>query len=183
MRWLVACALAACSSRGSEPPQPARGRGDTARAVDGGSGRDPTAPATAIEQRKACGDVVAIWRGHRENGLDAYEELEFIVPGARTPLRFSHGEMYPPYWSFDIFAPDCRHVLLLPAYTGPYHVVRTSRLAPYLGGAAPDHVLRGRLGESGTVANGAWVSASEIRYQWGCCDPPIELRFKLPLDP
>jgi len=181
MRWLVACALAACSSRGAEPPKPTRPPGDAARAVEPGSGGDATT-ATAIEHRRVCGGVVAIWRGYREDGLAAYQELEFVIPDVPTPLRFPHGEMYPSYWSFDIFAPDCRHVLLLPAFTGPYHVVQTSRLAAYLGGAAPDHILRGRSGETGAVANGAWVSATEIRYQWGCCDPPIELRFTLPAE-
>ena len=181
MRWLVAYALAACSSRTSEPPRPTHDPGDNARAVNAESMRD--ARTAAIEHRTTCGDVVAIWRGHREHDLDVYQELEFVVPGTPAPLRFPHGEMYPSYWSFDIFAPDCRHVLLLPVYTGPYHVVRTSRLAAYLGGAPPDYILRGRPGESGTVANGAWVSATQIRYQWGCCNPPIELWFTLPATP
>jgi hypothetical protein len=133
-----------------------------------------------VTHREVCGDVAAVWRGRRVEGQEQYAELEFSLPGRAAPMKFPHGEMYPPYWSFKIFAPDCKHVLLLTSYTGPYHVVRASRLAEYLAGAPPDHVLAGRAGERGNVSDGAWSSASEVRYSWGCCDPPVELRFQVP---
>jgi hypothetical protein len=176
MKWLIALVLmAGCSSRRAAPS--GSGSAEAAR-VEPAASLDARRPEP-IEHRATCGAVTAIWRGHREQGQDLYEDLAFSLPGASEPIRFPHGEMYPPYWSFNIFAPDCRHVLLLTVYTGPYHVVRTDHLRAYLGGAPPDHVLSGRPGESGTVSDGAWVSSREIRYQWGCCDPPVELRFTI----
>lgn len=93
--------------------------------------------------------------------------------------------MFFSHWSFDIFSPDCKHVLLLYSHNGPYHIVRTARLAEYLRGGKPAHVLAGkpdRKGVTGTGVfhDGAWLSNNEVSYQWGCFDPPITTRFKLP---
>ncbi|MEZ4401413.1 MAG: hypothetical protein R3B06_15415 [Kofleriaceae bacterium] len=174
-RAAAALVLAACSSRAPERA-PAVPAGDAAPPDATGT----TAAAAPIEHRVTCGDVTAIWQGVRVDGRDEYDRLAFVVPGQATPLPFPHGEMYPPYWSFDIFAPGCGHVLLLRSYTGPYDVVATPRLAAFLRGAAPDHVLAGRPGEAGAVTGGAWVDATHVRYQWGCCDPPVAMEFALP---
>lgn len=172
MRAIVlAAALAACSSRTREAPRPTASR--------------DAAPATAasvapIEHRERCGDVTAIWSGQRRDGRDDYDRLAFELPGEPVALKFPHGEMYPPYWSFGVFAPDCGNVVLLHSYTGPYHVVAVRGLAAYLRGGPPDHVLAGRPGESGAVSDAVWLDASHVRYQWGCCDPPVTLDFELP---
>ncbi len=167
-RSLVALALVACSSRGGDRSPTERPPG-------------PSAPSTSeVVETRQCGEVVATWRGHRVEGRRDLESLTFTVPGEAAPLPWTHGDLDPPHWSLDVFAPDCGHVLLWWSHTGPYHVVATARLGAYLRGAPPDHELRGRDGDSAPVFDGAWVDARTIRYRSGCCDPPIDLQFTVP---
>lgn len=163
-------AAAACSSRTAEKR---RARDDAALT--------PNPPSSRIDQRVACGDVTAIWRGERGGAI----ELWFELGKGATPIRMPTGDLFWSDLSSDIFSPDCSHVLLLYSHNGPYHIVRTARLAEYLRGAAPDHVLAGEPDPKGVTGtgvfhDGAWVSNTTVRYQWGCCDPPVVSTFELP---
>jgi hypothetical protein len=171
---LFVLVVAACSSRKVEKRHV---RDDAARA----------AAPSPIEHRVTCGDVTAIWRGERDDDIEQYRELWFELGKGATPIRMPTGDVYPSDVSFEIFSPDCRHVLLLYSHVGPYHVVRTARLAEYLRGAAPDHELAGKpdpegITGTGVFHDGAWLSNTTVRYEWGCCDPPIVSTFELPAE-
>jgi hypothetical protein len=172
---LVAVAvLAACSSDRSPLDDVARRSPAHAEEIE--------IPARPIEHRLSCGDVTAIWHGERIDGrYDHYDSLSLQLKG-RPPVRMTDDE--PELASFDIFSPDCKHVLLLKSRYGPYHVVATSRLAAYLDGAKPDHVLAGErdpegISGTGVFHDGGWISNDEVGYEWGCCDPPVLTRYKL----
>lgn len=180
MKRALLMALVACSSKSDPPPArsvtpPTPAPIDAAIVVD--------AAATPIEHRVTCGDVVAIWRGENDEGIEIYSELWFqrgTAQEQKAPI-----ELEGPDKAFDIFSPDCKHVLLLVSRNGPYHIVATSRLDAYLRGGTPDHVLAGipdpeGITGTGVFHDGAWVSNDEVVYQWGCCDPPIVTRFELP---
>jgi hypothetical protein len=140
-------------------------------------------PARPIEHRLSCGGVTAIWRGERIDGrYDHYASMWLEVKG-RAPTRVTADDD-PELQSFDIFSPDCKHVLILRSRWGPYHVVATTRVAAYLDGAAPDHVLAGQrdpdsISGTGVFHDGGWIANDEVGYEWGCCDPPVFTRYKL----
>lgn len=86
-------------------------------------------------------------------------------------------------WTFDVFSPDGRYVLLLQDRFGPYHVVRTDHLKAYLTRRqGPDHVIMGRgPGDIAAVHDNAkWVSSQTIEYQLTCCGTVETARFELP---
>jgi hypothetical protein len=98
--------------------------------------------------------------------------LTFSFKDSKTAYEFKpQGELYFSDWTFDIFSPDGKWVLLLQDRFGPYHVVATSHLADYLEGKAkPDKVVTVPRpeGQQALVHSGAhWVSPSEIEYQVG----------------
>jgi hypothetical protein len=177
---LCLLALVACSNSREQPhDRPAV----VERAPVQADAASIDAPPTPIEHRAVCGDVTAIWRGERDEGFDVYTELWFqrgAAPQQKAPI-----ELEGPDKEFDIFSPDCKNVLLLQSRNGPYHIVAASRLDAYLRGGKPDHVLAGEpdpegITGTGVFHDGAWISNHEVVYQWGCCDPPIVTRFKLP---
>lgn len=119
------------------------------------------------------------------NDADRFTTLRLDVDGATKPITYDLADIPSGNWSFDIFSPDCHHVLLLQSRQGPYHVVAIDHLARYAAGAPPDFVLtpkRDPKSETGhgNLANGTWISNSEIEYTWGCCDPHVTERFVLP---
>lgn len=193
--WMIAgVAGPACSSKAADPAVPPR-RADASMlpsdaavpprdaAIAEPDRRD--AAASPVEHRERCGDVTAIWRGERDDGHDLFEELWFEIGHGARPLRMPTGDLSFSDWSFGVFSPDCRHVLLLYSHEGPYHVVRTARLASYLTTGKPDFILEGKpdprgVTGTGVFHDGAWISNTEVSYQWGCCDPPIVTRFVLP---
>lgn len=162
MRLWLTLALISC---GREQPQP-----------------EPTEPKPyPIEHRETCGDLTAIWRGTHD-GFDLYSELSFQrgkAPPQKAPIEIG------PDTSFQIFPPDCKHVLLHASHQGPYHIVTTARLDAYLRGGAPDHILAGEpdpkgISGAGAIHDGMWTANDEVRYEWGCCDPPMVSHFVIP---
>lgn len=98
--------------------------------------------------------------------------LFFTFKDSKTALVFEpKGELYFSDWTFDIFSPDGKWVLLLQDRFGPYHVVATARLADYLQGKAPpDKVVtvpRPEGQQALVHSKGRWVSPTEIEYQVG----------------
>lgn len=98
--------------------------------------------------------------------------LYFTFKDSKTALEFKPaGELYFSDWTFDVFSPDGKWVLLLQDRFGPYHVVATSRLADYLQGKAqPDKVVTvpRPAGQQALVhSQGRWISPTEIEYQVG----------------
>jgi len=134
---------------------------------------------------ETCGGVKATWRGEQRNAAVLYRSLSLEIPGAAKPwtrdlLEFAAGAQTP-----ELFSPDCRHALLLVRRDGPYHIVRTDRLAAYVAGGPPDYELAGEPDPQGITGTGvfqgaAWISNTEVAYTWGCCDPPITTHFKIP---
>lgn len=177
MKRILALAVLAASCSRSDPPRKA------APAVAMPDEPEVELPARPIEYRLTCGQTTAIWRGNRyDEEWDKYDSLWLELPG-RAPVRVSRDDA-PELDSFDIFSPDCSHVLLLKSRYGPYHIVATSRLAAYLDGGKPDHVLAGErdpdsISGTGVFHDGGWISSDEVGYEWGCCDPPVFTRYKL----
>ncbi len=145
---------------------------------------EPDSKPVPVEHRMTCGDLTAIWRGHREYGHASYQHMSFQWGTGKT-----HGSTVAVSENVEvdgtaIFSPDCKHVLLPKSRYGPYHIVRSDRLRAYLRGAKPDHVLdgvkdpRGITG-TGTFDGGSWISDDEVAYSWGCCDPHIISRYRL----
>ncbi len=150
---------------------------------------EPKLQPVVHEQR--CGAVKATWRGEHdptESG-DRWQSLAIEVDGRAKPWTQDLLELSPDARTTDLFSPDCRRVLLLTSREGPYHVIRTERMAAYLDGAKPDYVLDGERtplpdGEgfvgAGVFQGGGWLSNTTVAYTWGCCDPPITTTFELP---
>lgn len=172
---VVAAALAACSSD--------RSLLDDVRVDEVDEIDEIEIPARPIEHRLTCGDVTAIWRGERIDGrYDHYDSL-WLEPAGRAAVRISADDE-SELDSFDIFSPGGKHVLVPTSRWGPYHIVATSRIAAYLDGAKPDHVLAGErdpdsISGTGVFHDGKWISNDEVSYQWGCCDPPVLTRYRL----
>jgi hypothetical protein len=180
MKTAMFLGLIACSSRADKPGV----RDDTHASGKLQPAARDAAVSGSIEHESRCGNVRAVWRGERSEGIEAYETLTIEIPASKA-WTLSLEDIPRDAWSFDIFSPDCKHVLLLQSRLGPYHVVRTDRLAEYAAGGKPDYVLAGEPDPKGVTGtgnfhDGVWVSNSEVTYQWGCCDPPITTRFKLP---
>lgn len=186
MRTLLALALVVACSRTHERAAVPKREDAAVQIAHAPSPKQPDVLADGpIEHRVTCGAVTAIWRGERDEGLDKYSELWFELASGKPPVQATTGDMFATDWAFDIFSPDCKHVLLLQSHTGPYHIVQARRLADYLRGGKPDHLLAGTPDPKGVTGTGvfhagAWVSTTEVTYQWGCCDPPIVATFKLP---
>ena len=144
---------------------------------------EPVLAPRVLEHRVTCGRVTAIWRGNADDGFDVYDSLAFEIGGRTRKFRgelVGHGESF----TFDIFSPDCRRVMLLQSRLGPYHVVRTDQLAAYLDGAPPEYVLAGErdpagITGTGVFRDGGFINDNEVGYTWGCCDPPITTTVKL----
>jgi len=111
---------------------------------------DDTNIQTPISHRESCATVAATWTGERSGSFEHYSSLTLETGGVTK--RWSLDDIAP---SFDIFSPDCQHVLLLQSHDGPYHVVRMDHVAGYLAGAAPDQVLAGSR-------DGHWLSNTEV---------------------
>ena len=145
-----------------------------------------TAPSEAQEEsfpqanwgdlrRVPLGDHTVIFRGEAvPAGLNpalGIREVVFLLPdGTSSPFRPA-GNVQFSDWTFDIASPDLGHVLLVQDHYGPYHVVSTDNLAPYLGGTAdPDHVIhQAQAAEAGAWVhqNARWTSATEVAYEAG----------------
>ncbi|HTL33441.1 MAG TPA: hypothetical protein VL326_09960 [Kofleriaceae bacterium] len=176
-RALVAVGLLVACSRGDHHPSH-KSSAPAEKTVE-----EIEVPARPIEHRMSCGNVTAIWRGERIDGrYDHYDSMWLEVRG-RAPVEVTADDS-PELATFDVFSPDCKHVLILRSRSGPYHIVATARVAAYLDGAKPDHVLAGERSSdgitgSGVFHDGGWISNDEVGYQWGCCDPPVFTRYKL----
>jgi len=105
-----------------------------------------------VEHRMICGDVTAIWRGHREVVRANYQRKHVLLLKSR----------YGPY---HVVRTDRLRAYLRGAK--PDHV---------LDGVKDPNGITG----TGVFRAGGWVSSDEIAYTWGCCDPPITTRFWLP---
>lgn len=98
--------------------------------------------------------------------------LTFSLEGDKTAYEFKPaGTLEFSDWSFDVFSPDGKWVLLLQDRFGPFHLVSTKNLKAYLQGKAPpDKVLGAEVApnEAALVHHDAkWVSAKEIEYKVG----------------
>jgi hypothetical protein len=140
---------------------------------------------TPITHVASCPGVRATWSGVHTNDSDRFTTLRLDIDGATKPITYDLEDIPSADWSFDIFSPDCHHVLLLQSRQGPYHVIAIARLARYAAGARPDFILspkqdpRTETGH-GNLSDGVWVSNSEVAYTWGCCDPHVTEHFVLP---
>jgi hypothetical protein len=142
------------------------------------SAPDPNYKFPVVVKSDAAGTVEAHFEGEAPPPelkvplVFGAERLFFTFKDSKTALVFKpEGELFFSDWSFDIFSPDGKWVLLLQDRFGPYHVVATSRLADYLQGKAkPDKVVTVPRpeGQQALVHSGAkWVSPAEIEYRVG----------------
>lgn len=172
-RIVFVLAVAACSSPIPAPAPP-----------------HETEPTPAVHEQR-CGSVKATWRGVHDPtyGDDRWDSLTIAVDGHANRWTQDLTDFSPDARTTDLFSPDCRHLLLLTSREGPYHIIRTERMAAYLDGAKPDYVLRGERtplpdGEgmvgAGVFRGGGWLSNGTVEYTWGCCDPPVTTKFDLP---
>jgi hypothetical protein len=143
-------------------------------------------PGTApLRHEVSCPGVKAIWSGESTGTYEHYTQLTLEVAGATKPWTLDLENISRSAWSFDIFSPDCRRVLLLQSRLGPFHIVRVDHLARYIRDGQPDFELVGErvpdaTSGTGNFRNGSWVSNTEVTYEWGCCDPPVTSRFVIP---
>jgi hypothetical protein len=152
----------------------------------------PSDPGPAIElARKTCGTApTAIWRGHRSEPYDGveisieygFEQLAFVfADGTELPVE-PVGTLYFSDWRQEIFAPDCKHVVLLQDRFGPYHIVATEHLREYLSGRHPaDHVVAGNSGCTSAAVHGdaRWLDADTLEYGLAACGDAWDVRFEL----
>ena len=165
MRFLGVLVLVGCSSPQVERPA------------------SPTGPR-AIEHVEGCPGARATWHGARDDGNDTYSTLTLSADGSK-PIKIDLEDVPRANWSFSIFSPDCKRVLLLLSRGGPYHVVRLDHLARYAAGEPPELELHGNPDAkagvgAGNLRDGSWNSNTEISYAWGCCDPPTVERVVIP---
>jgi hypothetical protein len=169
MRSAFFLVFVACSSSSVDKPPP----------------REQPASPKPVAHEQRCGGVTATWRGERRGGSDLYTSLTLEIPGVAKPWTRDLLELAPDARTTDLFSPDCRYALILVGREGPYHIVRTDRLAAYVAGARPDFELAGEpdpkgITGTGVFRGGGWVSNTEVAYTWGCCEPPITTHFTIP---
>jgi hypothetical protein len=151
------------------------------------AGQMPSDDPYSWEELKVVinGDVSAHFRGERmelvplEYGV---KELHFTFAGDDEPYVFvPEGTLYATDWTFDIYAPDGEHVLLLQDRFGPYHLVALKDLKAYLKGEAePAHVI-GKPAKEGAPAavhsDANWLSPFELEYTVTCCGTKEKRKF------
>ena len=144
-----------------------------------------------VTHRERCGAVQATWRGERDpvDGSDRWDSLVIEVDGHSKRWSRDLSDFAPDARSTDLFSPDCHHLMLLTSRTGPYHIVRTDRMAAYLDGEKPEVTLAGERtplpdGDgfvgAGVFRGGGWISNTKVAYTWGCCDPPVTTEVEIP---
>ncbi|MCP3971304.1 MAG: hypothetical protein GY717_13485 [Rhodobacteraceae bacterium] len=101
--------------------------------------------------------------------------LEFSFEGdpQRFPFR-PRGTLYYSDWYFDaLYSPGSDYVLLLQDRFGPYHLVRTGNLKPYLLGEAGADFIVGRPGSpdlpAAVHAEAHWLSPEAVQFTATCC--------------
>lgn len=168
---LLLAATAFAASKGAERPAAAAAKATSA----------PERAARTdfpVKVPNADGSVTAVFQGEAPPAdlkvplVFGTTGLFFTFEGEKTAYRFEpKGELNFSDWTFDVFSPDGKRVLLLQDRFGPYHVVRVDRLKAYLQGkAAPDEVVLApvKAGEAALVhANARWVSPTEFTYEVG----------------
>ena len=96
--------------------------------------------------------------------------LEFTLEDGSVHAFQPKGTLYHSDWSSELRSPDGRWLFLPQDHYGPFHIVAVERVAAYLQGAAPDHVLghQSAEGESAWVHAGAgWTGESTFSYRAG----------------
>lgn len=107
------------------------------------------------------------------------EDLCFRVPGASDCVPFAPaGQLFFSDWHGDVFSPDGAWTVLLQDRFGPYHVVVTDQLAPYLRGErAADRVVaadRPSPESDALVHRGLrWTGPSTFVYDVGKQEPSL----------
>ncbi|MCB9691340.1 MAG: hypothetical protein H6736_24015 [Alphaproteobacteria bacterium] len=118
--------------------------------------RGPRGPGKDVEPASIVTEEVSVlhsveigggtlrWVGEAPEGAPktyGVERLELVLDGRVVPFR-PKGELHFSDWSFDVVSPDGAWVVLLQDRTGPFHAVRSRRLATYLAGESePDRVI------------------------------------------
>jgi hypothetical protein len=135
-------------------------------------GNHPRVGAGALGeiQTVRCGNVTAHFTGVAPTGQTppelGVEALWFdLGDGNRHPFR-PGGTLHFSDWSFEVFSPDCGHVLLLQDRYGPYHAVRTATLEGYLAGRLPPAEVFELRADHAVVHCGAhWVSEKAVELR------------------
>jgi len=142
----------------------------------------PSAELPADIKTVRAGDVTAHFGGERRPDAPprfGVQVLWFSFRGDGAVYRFKPGRRVSFWeWNLDIFSPDGKRVLLLQNRTGPYHVVRASRLRAYLRGRAKPDEIVGQIPKPSEMAaihapafydKARWLSATRFRYVVSCC--------------
>jgi len=134
------------------------------------------------------GKVTAHWSGERpEPGTPLgfnVKKLWFTFAGEEAVYEFKpKGELFPSDWDFAIFSPDGAYVVLLQDRSGPFHVVRPSRLKPYLRGEArPRRIVRAsdytpHATHPAKIHHFVrWVSNRAFEFEASCCGTQMRYR-------
>ena len=122
-----------------------------------------------------CGEVTAEWLGTppeagtpRSFGTEA---LRFRFTDTVLPFE-PPGQLSFSDWSYEVFSPDCQHVLLLQDSAGPYHLVALSQLRQYLKGGSPLAVIQRPAAADAPAAihnSQRWISATDFEFFASCC--------------
>ncbi|WP_069472927.1 hypothetical protein [Candidatus Marithrix sp. Canyon 246] len=99
-------------------------------------------------------------------------KLYFEFPKTKEKLAFNpRGQLFFSDWSFNIFSPDYRFVVLLQDHYGPYHIIPISNLQDYLAGKNPQfEIVEASNGKVSAVHGEInWLSIDTIEFSAWCC--------------
>jgi len=126
--------------------------------------------------------ISAIWIGvdpNVDSGLTGMpltfgvHKLVFEFSNDKKRIEFKpKGDLFFSDWSFEIFSPDYRYVVLLQDHFGPYHIIPIDGLRDYLEGENPQfEVADGQIPRGAAAIHGeiTWHSDDEIEFSASCC--------------
>lgn len=126
--------------------------------------------------------ITAIWLGVDPNfenkGYDfpltfGVTKLIFKFGNKNRPYVFQpKGELYFDDWSFNIFSPDYRFVVLLQDHFGPYHIIPIENLRGYLAGKnVRFDIADGQTPGGSATIHGQinWISTDKMEFSAMCC--------------
>ena len=126
--------------------------------------------------------VTAIWIGEDQT-IDSslkdmpltfgVQKLVFEFSATKERIEFKpQGELFFSSWSFNIFSPDFRFVVLLQDHYGPYHIIPIDNLRDYLSGKNTQfEIVDGRIPDGSGAIHGEilWLTDDSIKFSACCC--------------
>ena len=162
--------LACASTPDPMPAEPA----EPAGVAQTSPGPDSTASQVLIGTLDAAPHFVIRFLGEEvPAGINpdlGIRSLEFSFQDGSAHTFRPTGTLYHSDWSSELRSPDGRWIFLPQDHYGPYHIVAVERVAAYLQGDQPDHVIGQTQASSGSAwvhAGAGWTAESTFSYRAG----------------